>query len=219
MFAQKRVAVICHGINNRVIFGFQRFQRHVHTYRILPDADGLLAVQVSVHRHWILRLARKKRGKWRRKGCLGTHCTCSERRSRSEGARGIKPWFVIVCCGRTGTCLCFLCLQPCCLNGISAMWPHACSTSAAAQRRNCFYVSEIPTQPTHEVSDHWVCLFVVWIDGGVGGGGGGWMWLQLKPVMVQVCFWCSEQEAWRDENKSASAYAHSGGDKAREWGK
>uniref|UniRef100_A0A8C4GZT6 phosphatidylinositol-3,4,5-trisphosphate 5-phosphatase n=1 Tax=Dicentrarchus labrax TaxID=13489 RepID=A0A8C4GZT6_DICLA len=25
------------------------FQRHVHTYRILPDADGLLAVQVSVH--------------------------------------------------------------------------------------------------------------------------------------------------------------------------
>lgn len=28
-------------------YGFQRFQRHVHTYRILPDADGLLAVQVS----------------------------------------------------------------------------------------------------------------------------------------------------------------------------
>lgn len=25
----------------------QRFQCHVHTYRILPDADGLLAVQVS----------------------------------------------------------------------------------------------------------------------------------------------------------------------------
>lgn len=24
-----------------------RFQRHVHTYRVLPDADGLLAVQVS----------------------------------------------------------------------------------------------------------------------------------------------------------------------------
>lgn len=31
-----------------VVSGFQRFQCHVHTYRILPDADGLLAVQVSV---------------------------------------------------------------------------------------------------------------------------------------------------------------------------
>lgn len=29
-------------------FCLLRFQRHVHTYRILPDADGLLAVQVSV---------------------------------------------------------------------------------------------------------------------------------------------------------------------------
>lgn len=28
-------------------FCLRRFQRHVHTYRILPDADGLLAVQVS----------------------------------------------------------------------------------------------------------------------------------------------------------------------------
>jgi len=27
-----------------------RFQRHVHTYRILPDADGLLAVQVRRQR-------------------------------------------------------------------------------------------------------------------------------------------------------------------------
>lgn len=26
-----------------------RFQRHVHTYRILPDTDGLLAVQVRGH--------------------------------------------------------------------------------------------------------------------------------------------------------------------------
>lgn len=51
MCAQKRVVAICNAVNNRVIFGFQRFQRHVHTYRILPDADGLLAVQVSVHRH------------------------------------------------------------------------------------------------------------------------------------------------------------------------
>lgn len=30
-------------------FVFLRFQRHVHTYRILPDADGLLAVQVSFY--------------------------------------------------------------------------------------------------------------------------------------------------------------------------
>lgn len=40
-----------------VNFCFRRFQRHVHTYRILPDADGLLAVQVSVRNtththHW-----------------------------------------------------------------------------------------------------------------------------------------------------------------------
>lgn len=28
-------------------FCLRRFQRHVHTYRILPDSDGLLAVQVS----------------------------------------------------------------------------------------------------------------------------------------------------------------------------
>lgn len=54
MFAQKCVVVICNAINNRAFFGFQRFQCHVHTYRILPDADGLLAVQVSVNRHTTL---------------------------------------------------------------------------------------------------------------------------------------------------------------------
>lgn len=47
----KCVAVICSAINNGAYFDFQRFQRHVHTYRILPDADGLLAVQVSIHHH------------------------------------------------------------------------------------------------------------------------------------------------------------------------
>lgn len=31
---------------------------------------------------------------------------------------------------------------------ISAMCLRACGTSSAAQRRNCFYVSEIPGQPT-----------------------------------------------------------------------
>ena len=49
-----------------VIVAFQRFQRHVHTYRILPDLDGLLAVQVSVPQtphtpHW-----EGKQGKYER---------------------------------------------------------------------------------------------------------------------------------------------------------
>lgn len=38
----------CSDINNKASLNIQRFQRHVHTYRILPDTDGLLAVQVSV---------------------------------------------------------------------------------------------------------------------------------------------------------------------------
>lgn len=33
--------------NNHFFCAVSRFQCHVHTYRILPDADGLLAVQVK----------------------------------------------------------------------------------------------------------------------------------------------------------------------------
>lgn len=54
MFARKRVVLICNAVYDAVPFGFHRFQRHVHTYRILPDADGLLAVQVSVRRRTTL---------------------------------------------------------------------------------------------------------------------------------------------------------------------
>ena len=49
---------------------------------------------------------------------------------------------------RTGTCVCFLSveallrLQSPCLNGISTMRLHACGISSAAQRRNCFFMSQ-----------------------------------------------------------------------------
>lgn len=36
-------------ITTNIFFVVCRFQRHVHTYRILPDADGVLAVQVRAH--------------------------------------------------------------------------------------------------------------------------------------------------------------------------
>lgn len=151
MCALKRVVLICNAVCNRVNFGFQRFQRHVHTYRILPDADGLLAVQVSVHHHTDnTELRRKTRGK---RNTIDVRNLYTENHSWSDGVRGIKQWFVTA--WGTGTCMCFLSVQALfrlqlpCLNGISAMWLRVWGVSSAAQRRNCFYVSEIPTQPTH----------------------------------------------------------------------
>lgn len=54
----------------------------------------------------------------------------------------------------------------CCLNDIPAMWLHVCSMSSAAQRRNCFHVSEIPTRSTHLFTKG--CLFIMHMMGGGG---------------------------------------------------
>lgn len=92
MCALKRVVLICNAVYNRVNFGFQRFQCHVHTYRILPDADGLLAVQVSVHHHTDnTELRRKTRGK---RNTIDVWNLYTENHSWSDGVRGIKQWFV-----------------------------------------------------------------------------------------------------------------------------
>lgn len=132
MFALKCVVVICNGINNRAIFGFHRFQRHVHTYRILPDADGLLAVQVSVHRHRALTPRSHRKEKHNR--CLGKNCTHWERHRRPDGVRGIKQWFVIACCTKNRNMFVF----PFCTGSVAVEllleW-HLCHVAACLQHR------------------------------------------------------------------------------------
>lgn len=78
-------------------FFFLSFQRHVHTYRILPDADGLLAVQVSFLRHVTLKHPALTGDE--RKEKHNRHNLCDmDKHSWSDGVGGIKQWFVFACC-------------------------------------------------------------------------------------------------------------------------
>lgn len=104
---------------------------------------------------------------------LGSHCMYTQKHSCIE-LKGSNMGLLLPIERSTGTCLCFLSAQallrmhyPCCFNGISAMWLHTCSISSAAQWRNCFYVSEIPTLPPHKVTDQWVCSFVMCMNEGM----------------------------------------------------
>lgn len=128
MLALKRVLVIW------VHFGFQRFQRHVHTYRILPDADGLLAVQVSVRRHMTLNLTRKTRGK---SNTIDTQRKHRNTDSQMESNKGvIKQWFVIAC-GKENRNMVVL---PLCTGSVTTAvallfeW-HLCHVAACLQHR------------------------------------------------------------------------------------